>query len=156
MTDTNLTLVCPSCQAINRVPAARLAASPRCGSCHAPLFDGHPLEVDDARFDRHVQHDQIPVLADLWAPWCGPCRAMTPAFINAAARLEPRYRLIKLNADTAPAILARYGVRSIPTLLLFQNGALKGQTAGAMPLEQIVQWAQGHAVASGLTPADRT
>lgn len=144
MTETALTLVCPSCQSINRVPAAKLAAGPRCGSCHARLFDGHPAEVDAAGFDRHLQHDQIPVLADLWAPWCGPCRAMAPIFVQAAARLEPQMRLIKLNADTAPAILARFGVRSIPTLLLFRNGIPIGQTAGAMPLEQMVHWVQSH------------
>lgn len=144
MTETALTLVCPSCQSINRVPAAKLAAGPRCGSCHAPLFTGQPVEVDAAGFDRHLKHDQIPVLADLWAPWCGPCRAMAPIFVQAAGRLEPHMRLIKLNADTAPDILARFGVRSIPTLLLSRNGKIIAQTAGAMPLEQMLQWVERH------------
>lgn len=133
MNETTLTLVCPSRQAINRVPVARLAAGPHCGECHANLFDGHPAEVDAAGFDRHVQHDQIPVLADLWAPWCGPCRAMAPRFAEAVSGLEPRFRLIRLNADTAPDTLARYGVRSIPTLLLFHRGTLLAQNTGAMP-----------------------
>lgn len=146
-----LNIVCPSCQATNRVPAARLAAQPRCGSCHAPLFTAHPAEVDTAGFERHLRSDQIPVLVDVWAPWCGPCRTMAPMYERAAAALEPYVRLLKLNADTAPEILARYGVRSIPTLLLFHRGTLLAQNAGAMPAERIVQWARSHTEARAET-----
>lgn len=140
-----LNIVCAACQATNRVPPARLTAQPRCGACHVPLFDAHPIEVNAAGFERHVGGDEVPVLVDLWAPWCGPCSTMAPWFERAAAALEPHYRLLKLNADTAPEILARYGVRSIPTLLLFYRGTLLASNAGAMPAERIICWAQTNA-----------
>lgn len=139
---TALNIVCPACQATNRVPAARLTAQPRCGACHVPLFEAHSIEVNPAGFERHVGGDEVPVLVDLWAPWCGPCRTMAPWFERAATTLEPHYRLLKLNADTAPEILTRYGVRSIPTLLLFYRGRLLASDAGAMPADRIIHWAQ--------------
>jgi thioredoxin 2 len=144
MTD-QLHVVCPHCAATNRVPANKPAAEAVCGACKARLFDGTPTEVDPAGFDRHIRVNGIPVLVDIWAPWCGPCRSMAPNFARAATMLEPGMRLLKLNADTAPEIGARYGVRGIPALLLFKGGQLAGQTAGAMAAEQIVGWARQHA-----------
>ncbi|MDR3522259.1 MAG: thioredoxin domain-containing protein [Acidocella sp.] len=135
-----ITLVCPACSTINRVPAERLAQAPVCGACHQPLFTAHPLSVDENALARHIQNDGIDVLVDIWAPWCGPCNSMAPHFEQAAAQLEPRMRLLKLNADTAPATMTKYAVRSIPTLLLFSGGALKAQNAGAMTAPQILQW----------------
>jgi len=109
------------------------------------LFDGHPAEVDAATLDRHLRSDDIPVLLDVWAPWCGPCRAMTPAFARAAQELEPDFRLLKLNADTAPDVTARLGVQGIPALFLFDHGAITARTSGAMDTKTIVAWARRHA-----------
>ena len=138
-------IVCPHCAAINRVPAARGPATARCGSCHQALFEVHPAAVDAAGFEKHIAANDIPVLVDIWAPWCGPCRAMAPAFERAAGMLEPEMRLLKLNADEAPEITARLGVQGIPALFLFDHGRVAGQTAGAMDAARIVAFARGHA-----------
>lgn len=136
----SVTLVCPHCGTLNRVPEARLAAGPRCGACKSALFSGEPLAVDEAGLTRHVVHDGIPLLVDVWANWCGPCRAMAPQFAAAARTLEPQVRLLKLDADQAPQTMQRYGISSIPTLLLFSNGELRARQAGAMSAAQIAQW----------------
>ena len=138
-------IVCPHCAAVNRVPAARGPAAARCGACHQPLFDGHPAAVDAPTLEKHLQGNDIPVLVDIWAPWCGPCRAMAPAFERAAAMLEPEIRLLKLNADDAPDLTARLGVQGIPALILFDHGQVAGQIAGAMDAARIVAFARGHA-----------
>ena len=137
-------IVCPHCAALNRVPAGRPADAARCGGCHRALFDGHPAAVDEAGFERHLRANDIPLLLDVWAPWCGPCRAMAPQFEHAAATLEPAVRLLKLNADEAPNVSARLGVRGIPAMYLFRNGSVLAQTAGAMNADAIVRWTQSH------------
>lgn len=137
-------IVCPACGAVNRVPDERPATEARCGGCHHALFDAHPAAVDEAGFQRHLRSNGIPVLLDVWAPWCGPCRMMAPAFERAAALLEPRVRLLKLNADEAPNVSAQLGVRGIPAMYLFRNGSVVAQTAGAMPTEAIVRWTRDH------------
>lgn len=131
-------IVCGGCGQINRVQADRPAKKARCGVCHQALFTGHSITVDAAGFDRHATRSDIPVLVDVWAPWCGPCRAMAPMFEQAAAALEPDVRLLKLNSDEAPELSARLGIRSIPTLLLMRNGQVLAQTSGAMRADQIV------------------
>ena len=137
---TGRQIVCGHCGKINRLPVERAAGAARCGSCHQPMFDGHPVEVDESGFDRHVAHSDIPVLVDVWAPWCGPCRAMAPMFERAAQQLEPRVRLLKLNADNAPAVSSRLGISGIPTLLLMQKGREISRISGAMDTSKIVAW----------------
>lgn len=133
-------IVCGHCGKINRLPAERTATSARCGSCHQPIFSGHPIEVDEEAFDRHVAHSDIPVLVDVWAPWCGPCRSMAPMFERAAHELEPGVRLLKLNSDKAPSVSSRLGISGIPTLLLMRNGREIARTSGAMDTRNIVAW----------------
>ncbi|HVX75400.1 MAG TPA: thioredoxin TrxC [Bradyrhizobium sp.] len=133
-------IVCGSCGQINRLPKDRPATAARCGSCHKPLFDGHPIEVDEQGFARQAAHSDIPLLIDIWAPWCGPCRAMAPMFERAAKELEPKVRLLKLNADEAPAVSARFSVTAIPTLLLVRGEKEIARRAGAMDAKAIVGW----------------
>jgi len=133
-------IVCPHCQTTNRVQPGDLAKAPDCGQCHQQLFTAHPALLDEAAFDRHIQRNDIPVLVDFWAPWCGPCRQMAPAFEQAAAQLEPQVRLAKVNTDEAQAVGARYQIRSIPTLALFVNGREVARQAGAMGAGDIVRW----------------
>jgi thioredoxin 2 len=136
----SLHLVCPHCHAINRVPAARLGQAPNCGQCHRPLFDAHPLELTAATFDKHIVRNDIPVLVDFWAPWCGPCKMMAPQFAQAAGLLEPQVRMAKVNTEAEQGLGAQYGIRSIPTLALFRGGREIARQPGAMGAQDIVNW----------------
>lgn len=138
----SLHIVCPHCAAVNRIPSARLGEGPKCGKCHRPLFAGHPIELDAAGFEKHVGRNDIPVLVDFWAPWCGPCKMMAPHFVQAAAQLEPQVRLVKVDTEAEQSLGARFGIRSIPTLALFRGGRELARQAGAMGAADIVRWAR--------------
>ena len=136
----SLHIVCPHCGGINRVPANRLGSAPKCGKCHQPLFTGHPLALDEAAFNRHLQRSDLPMLVDFWAPWCGPCKMMAPAFEQAAAQLEPALRLVKVNTEENQNLAMQYGIRNIPTLALFRGGREIARTAGAMDTRGLIAW----------------
>ena len=139
MTESTL-IACPACNGLNRVPDERREDGPTCGKCGKPLFDGHPVALDEAGFHAHVERATLPVLVDFWAPWCGPCRMMAPQFEAAAQRMEPFVRLAKVDTEAQQALGARFGIRSIPTVALFLEGKEIARQAGAMNAADILRW----------------
>lgn len=137
-----LHVVCPHCSAVNRLPEAKLAEHPKCGQCHQALFVGEPVTLTASNFDRHLTRNDLPVVIDFWAPWCGPCRMMAPNFHQAAIDLEPRIRLAKLNTEEEQQLAARYNIRSIPTLAIFRNGREIARQSGALDLASLKRWIQ--------------
>jgi thioredoxin 2 len=133
-------VVCSKCNAVNRLPSDRAPEKAKCGKCGTLLFSGKPADVDARALDVQVERGSIPVLVDVWAPWCGPCRMMAPAYEAAARELEPGVRLLKLNSDVEQGAAARLNIRGIPTMILFQNGREAARTSGAMTAPQIVRW----------------
>jgi thioredoxin 2 len=134
------TVVCPDCSSTNRVPEERLAEKPNCGRCGAPLFQGRPVTLTAANFDRHAAAE-TPLVVDFWAPWCGPCKMMAPQFEAAARTLEPRFRLGKLDTESEQEIAGRFGIRSIPTMILLRSGREIARVSGAMSAGDIARWA---------------
>ena len=135
-------VVCPHCLAGNRVPPERLAELPNCGKCHQPLFTGQPVPVNAIAFATHIGKGSLPVLVDFWAQWCGPCKAMAPAFAQAARILEPNLRLLKVDTEQEQGLAGAHAIRSIPTLALFSGGHEVKRVSGAMDVRHIVDWAR--------------
>ena len=133
-------IVCPSCHAINRLPKGKLHDQPNCGKCSAPLFPGKPLDLTSATFEKQITKNDIGILVDFWAPWCGPCKAMAPAFAQAASQLEPNVRLAKVNTEVEQTLAAQFDIRSIPTMMLFRAGREVARQSGAMSAADIVRW----------------
>ena len=133
-------IVCPHCDAVNRVPTQRLAENPVCGKCKNPLFTGSPFALTDANFERHVSRSDLPIVVDFWASWCAPCKMMAPAYEQAASQVEPRARLAKVDTEKNQRLAQRFAIRSIPTLAVFKNGRQVASQPGAMNLPQLVHW----------------
>lgn len=133
---------CAACGATNRMPASKVAADAKCGRCGAALRNGEPAVLTEENFAALAERSDMPLLVDFWAPWCGPCRQMAPAFSAAAAQLEPTLRLAKLNTEVEPGLAQRFGIQSIPTLIIFHKGREIARQSGAMPTTAIVAWAQ--------------
>jgi thioredoxin 2 len=131
---------CPSCGTLNRLPAEKRASTGKCGRCGKLLFQARPLELTGRNFDAHALKSDIPLVVDFGASWCGPCRQMAPAFEAAAAQLEPAVRLGKLDTEAEQAIAGRFGILSVPTLIVVQHGREIARQSGALPTRAIVDW----------------
>ncbi len=137
-------VVCPHCAGVNRVPTGRLGGGGKCGRCKQALFSGAPIEADADQFRTQLARSDLPLLVDFWAPWCGPCRTMAPAFAQAATQLEPGVRLLKVNTEEQQAIGAQFGIRSIPTMILFAGGREVQRMSGALDAGGIIGWTRQH------------
>jgi thioredoxin 2 len=135
-----LHVVCPHCNAINRIAQGRLEQKPKCGKCHQALFTGTPIELTGTSFQTQVERNDIPLVVDFWAPWCGPCQAMAPQYALAAGALEPLARLAKVNTDAEQPLGAQFNIRSIPTLVLFKGGHEVARQSGSMGAADIERW----------------
>ena len=139
-------IVCPHCDAVNRIPSTRLSQQPKCGKCHEALFGGKPPELHEDNFRKHISRNDIPVVVDFWAEWCGPCKMMAPEFERAAGELGAAARLAKLDTERAQGIAAQYSIRSIPTMVMFRHGREAARQSGAMRAVDIVRWVESQTV----------
>jgi thioredoxin 2 len=135
-----LLLACPQCFTANRVPGTRLGDDPKCGECGAPVLGTHPVPLSDASFDSFISRNELPVVVDFWAAWCGPCRMMAPAFEQLAGEMKTEVRFAKLDTEAAQGTAARFAIRSIPTMILFRGGREIARVSGAMDRRGIRAW----------------
>ncbi|SIQ00558.1 thioredoxin TrxC [Aquipseudomonas alcaligenes] len=137
---------CPACNGLNRIPSERLGDAPRCGRCKSPVLPAAPITLNQASFAAQLKGD-LPLLVDVWADWCGPCKSFAPTFAQAAAQLQGRCRLGKLDSEANPQLSAQLGIRSIPSLILFRGGVEVARQSGALPLPQLLAWLRGQGIA---------
>lgn len=133
-------LTCLKCAQVNRVPFDKLSAGPKCGSCSAPLMPSKAIEITPAILAKAAANDDVPLIVDFWAPWCGPCKAMGPEFNKAAAELSGKARLVKMNTQEHATISSKMRIKGIPTMIAWQNGRELKRQSGAMKMWQIVNW----------------
>ena len=136
----NKHVVCPHCNAVNRIPADRLSQSPACGKCRKPVFTGEPIKLTAENYQKHINRSDLPVVVDYWAPWCGPCKMMAPAFAQVASQMEPEIRFAKVNTEEEQVIASNMAIRSIPTMVIFKNGREVARQSGAMRAADILNW----------------
>lgn len=137
-------IVCPHCNSINRVPESRITEGPLCGECRSPLLNATPIDLDQSNFSQHIEHNDLPVVVDFWAPWCGPCKSMAPVYAQAAKQFGSRMRFAKVNTQDHPGLAGRYGIRGVPTMILFRQGREVDRVTGAMQAQQLSAWVQQH------------
>lgn len=140
MSDADRHIVCPACASVNRIAAGKDARRANCGHCHKPLFNGHPAAANTRTFQKQIERNDIPVVVDFWADWCGPCKMMAPAYERVAQEMEPAVRFLKVDTEAEPELAVRYQIRGIPTLIVFKRGAVVAQRAGAMDARNLAAW----------------